>query len=316
MNLKPDTPLLELPDFGIANLSSAMSKKLATAVAGYANKNDLKLVNVEDLLNYFPMRYEDRSNLIQIDQLSPGLEASVEIHTRVSGGFRVGKNRARGAPALYIFEITGSDAERTRKPVVIWWFLSGKQAQHIVKYWQKKFDRGTRFVAYGKWEWDSRRNTFALKITKPDDELEILPDIEDSKEFGLLKSILDEKPIESESLENSPDRLNTASKHSTDDDENEDSHSPEFSMIHTARRVPVYRKLGQFQTKRLREIIFNILQKLDRSSVEETLPEDLCKRQNLVSRAQALEEIHFPPENASLVDYAKFRSAAQKRSDF
>jgi ATP-dependent DNA helicase RecG len=315
MKLSPQTPILDLPESGISNLSTAMSRKLAIAVASHASKSNLKDATVEDLLNYFPMRYEDRSNLIQINQLSDGLEASVEIHTRVSGGFRVGKNRARGAPALYIFEITGSDAERTRKPVVIWWFLSGKQAQHIIKYWQKKFDRGTRFVAYGKWEWDTRRNTYGLKITKPDDELEILPEIEDSEQFGLLKSILGDQSDEPRTLENVSERLKLTEIKPTDDDL-EDSHSPEFSMIHTARRVPVYRKLGQFQTKRLREIIFNILQTLDKSTFAETLPEDLCKRQNLISRAQAIEEIHFPPENANLIDYAKFRSAAQIRLIF
>ena len=134
-----------------------MSRKLAMAAANFANKTDLHDATVEDLLNYFPMRYEDRSNLIQIDQLYDGLEASLELYARVSGGFRVGKNRSPKAPALYIFEITASDVERTRKPVVVWWFVSGKQANHVINYWKRRFDRGTRFVAYGKWEWDARK---------------------------------------------------------------------------------------------------------------------------------------------------------------
>ncbi len=199
MKLKLQTPLLDLHKFDIADLSSVMSRKLAMAVAVFANKSDLIEATVEDLLNYFPMRYEDRSNLIQIDEIYEGLEASVEIYTRVSGGFRVGKNRAKGAPPLYIFEVTGSDAERTRKPVVIWWFVSGKQAHHIVNYWQKKFERGTRFIAYGKWEWDSRRNTYGLKITKPDDELEILPSFEDIENFGLLRNLLSDEEDSTES---------------------------------------------------------------------------------------------------------------------
>ncbi len=87
-------------------------------------------------------------------------------------------------------------------------------------------------------------------------------------------------------------------------------------MIHTARRVPVYRKLGQFQTKRLREIVFNILQNVDKSSIVETLPEDLCSRQKLIPRARAIEEIHFPPEKVSLLDYAKARSDAHLRLIF
>jgi len=38
------------------------ARKLALAVAGTANKHDAAEATVEDLLNYLPMRYEDRSN--------------------------------------------------------------------------------------------------------------------------------------------------------------------------------------------------------------------------------------------------------------
>ena len=140
------------------------------------------------------MRYEDRSNFLQIDELTVETEASVELFARVSGGFKVGKNRNPKAPPLYIFEITGGDAERTRKPVVVWWFIAGKQAHRIINYYQSRFTRGTRFVAYGKWEWDSRRNTFSLRINKPD-ELEILPTETDYNDFGLLKNLTDEKEL-------------------------------------------------------------------------------------------------------------------------
>ena len=87
-------------------------------------------------------------------------------------------------------------------------------------------------------------------------------------------------------------------------------------MIHSGRRVPVYRKLGQFQTKRLREIFYNILQNLDKKSINETLPEDLKNRQKLISRAEAIEQIHFPPENSSILEYEAARSEAHKRLIF
>ena len=297
-----------------------MARKLAMAVANFANKTDLTDATVEDLLNYFPMRYEDRSNLIQIDELYDGQEASIEIYTRVSGGFRVGKNRSKKAPPLYIFEITGSDVERTRKPVVVWWFLSGKQAHHIIRYWKKRFDRGTRFVAYGKWEWDARRNTFALKITKPDDEIEILPSEEDTETFGLLRNLLDDEE-DAGTRERGDAEIKTEDQKPKTEKEiekelREDAENPEFAMIHVGRRVPVYRKLGQFQTKRLREIIYNILQNIEKDSIPETLPADLSKRQGLIPRAKALEEIHFPPEDASLVDYVSARSNAHNRLIF
>ena len=292
------TPIIELHRHEIANLSLAMTRKLATAVASFAGKPDLSEATVEDLLNYFPMRYEDRSNLIQIDQLYDGIEGAVDLYTRVSGGFQVGKNRSPKQPKLFIFEITGSDLERTQKPVVVWWFVSGKNAFHIMSYYAERFKRGARFVAYGKWEWDGRRNTFSLRLNKPD-ELELLPDVSDPDAFGLLK----DQPAEDQPADK-------------DDYLLEDAGVPRLAMIHTARRVPVYRKLGQFQTKRLREIMYDVLQNLDRSTVPETLPADLCKRQKLISRAQALDEIHFPPETAMLSQYETFRSDPHRRLIF
>lgn len=305
MKLTLDTPLIDLHKHGIAKLSQPMSRKLALAVAGFSAKNDPGEATVEDLLNYFPMRYEDRSNFIGIDQLYDGLDASVEIFTRVSGGFQVGKNRSPRQPPLYIFEISGSDAARTQKPVVVFWFVSGKQSTRIINYYQDRFDRGTRFVAYGKWEWDARRNTFALKINKPE-ELEILPDPE---VFGT-------GAVKQDPEKTAEDQAAKGDGGSADEDLLEDTDNPEFAMVHTARRVPVYRKLGQFQTKRLREIIHAVVQKIDRTSVKEFLPADLLERQDLISRGQALAEIHFPPDDADLGAYAMFRSNAHKRLIF
>ncbi len=307
MNLSLNTPLIEIYKHEIAGLSSVMARKLALAVAGHTNKTEIYDATVEDLINYFPMRYEDRSNFLQIDQLSVEMEASVELFARVSGGFKVGKNRSPKAPPLYIFEITGGDAERTRKPVVVWWFIAGKQAHRIINYYQSRFSRGTRFVAYGNWEWDSRRNTFSLRINKPD-ELEILPSETDYNDFGLLKNLTEENETKDKG-QRTKDKLE-------EDELLEDTDNPEFAMIHSGRRVPVYRKLGQFQTKRLREIIFNVLQKLDKNSIKETLPEDLKQRQKLISRAKAIEQIHFPPENSNILEYENARSEAHKRLIF
>ena len=304
MKLTLDTPIIELHRYDVSKLSAPMARKLAMAVAGEAAKSDLTEATVEDLLNYFPMRYEDRSNLLPIDKLFDGLEASVELYTRVSGGFQVGKNRGPKAPPLFIFEISASDADRTKKPVVVWWFVSGKQAQHIISYYKKRFDRGTRFVAYGRWEWDGRRNTFALNIKKPD-ELEVLPDTS--------ANLLDEALLE---LDDGSSTASTSDDGNNDGDDFDETTDPEFAMIHTARRVPVYRKLGPFMTKRLREIVFGVIQKLDAASVEETLPAGLLKEQNLIRRSQALAEIHFPPEDSTIVEYEGFRSRAHRRLIF
>lgn len=304
MELNLNTPLIELHKFEIASLTQAASRKLALAVASISNRTDIYDATIEDLLNYLPMRYEDRSHLIQIDELYEGLEATLDLFVRVSGGFQVGKNRGPKAPPLYIFEVTASDIDRVKKPVVVWWFVSGKAAYRIVNYWKDKFVRGTRFVAYGKWEWDARRNTFSLRLNKPD-ELEIMPSEADYDSFGLLKNLEDEDSEHS----------NTQNPKSEDEDNLLDD-SNQFPMIHTARRVPVYRKLGTFQTKRLREIFYHVLQNIDERDFKESLPIELIDRQKLVSKFQAIKEIHFPPETASLAEYAGARSPAHKRLIF
>ena len=306
-----ETPVQELHKYGVAKLTAFAGKKLASAAANFADKGDPAEATVEDLLMYLPMRYEDRSNLTTIDNLYDGFEGSVELYVRVSGGFQVGKNRSFKQPSLYIFEITASDVGRTQKPVVIWWFLSGKAATHVINYWKERLTRGTRFVAYGRWEWDARRNTFSLKLAKPD-ELEILPGEPKVVEGGLLENLLSPDEPQKEVAAKAPEPpIDPA-----DEDLDEDTATPELAMIHVARRVPVYRKLGQFQTKRLREIMHDVLEQLDERSIAEKLPADLLKRQSLVTRYQALKEIHFPPENVSLVDYAKARSAAHLRLIF
>ena len=294
MTLSLRTTITSLSENEDTGLSKAMARKLAAAVAGIAGKSDLNDAVVEDLLNYFPARYEDRSNFISIDQLYDGIEASVEIYTRVSGGYRVGRNRGPRQPPLYIYEVSGSDRERTRKPVLVFWFISGKAGESIISYYNKRFAQGTRFVAHGKWEWDGRRNTFALKLAKPD-ELELLPPADTPLDF-----------TSNEDIAADADEVDLL----------EDLGRPEFAMVHTARRVPVYRKLGPFQTKRLREIMFAVLSQLDAKTVTDDLPAETRKRHSLIARSDALRQIHFPPDDVPVSDYEMFRSPAQKRLIF
>jgi ATP-dependent DNA helicase RecG len=290
-----ETPVLELPRSGIAKLSAAMAGKLAIALASHASKTDPSEVTVEDLLNYFPARYEDRSNFLAIDQIEDGMEAAVEIYVKVRGGFQVGKNRHPRQPPLFIFEISGSDAANKLKPVVVKWFVSGKQAARIVSYYENRFPRGTRFVAYGKWEWDARLQTFVLMVSKPD-EIEILPLSETGTTESLSAELLKQQSEADQLIEDVGD--------------------PSLATVHTARHVPVYRKLGDFQTKRLREIVYGTLQSVDSASVPDGLPAEVLERRSLITRAKALEEIHFPPDNASIAEYQMFRSPAHKRLIF
>jgi ATP-dependent DNA helicase RecG len=95
----------------------------------------------------------------------------------------------------------------------------------------------------------------------------------------------------------------------TDED---DSSEP----IHTGRQVPVYRKLGEIRGKQLRSIMHRVLQRVDLSAADDTLPDEACSRCDLISRADALRQVHFPPENASLDLYNRFASPAHRRLIF
>ena len=181
-----DTPILELARAGLPRFGPPTARRLGLALAALAGKRDAGEATVEDLLNYLPMRYEDRSNLARVADLRDGTEAALELYVRVAGGFQVGKNRGPKQPPLFIFEVTASDPERTAKPVVVWWFVSGRQAHRILAYHRQKFTRGTRFIAFGRWEWDSRRNTYSLRLGKPD-ELELLPGTWTPPEHALLR---------------------------------------------------------------------------------------------------------------------------------
>ena len=59
-----------------------------------------------------------------------------------------------------------------------------------------------------------------------------------------------------------------------------------------------------------------VLALLNDKDIEETLPADLRHRAQLISRAQALREIHFPPQDVSMMDYELSRSPAHVRMIF
>ncbi len=306
--VKLNTPVIELYRFGIPRFGQPTARRLALAVAQVSAKADAAEATVEDLLNYLPMRYEDRSNLAQIADLSDGVEASLELYVRVAGGYQVGKNRGPKQPKLFIFEVTASDPLRTGKPVVVWWFVSGRQAQRIIAYHRQKFTRGARFIAYGQWEWDTRRNTFALRLGKPD-ELEMLPGTWTPPERELLR--LAEENVDAQAEEESG--ANGDELLEEDDDSGAD---PALAAIHVGRRVPVYRKLGEFRAKRLREIMHAVLGLISDDAITETLPAELRSRQRLIPRADALRRIHFPTEDVPLADYERARSPAHLRLIF
>jgi ATP-dependent DNA helicase RecG len=285
-----NTPVEDLHNFRIARLGENPSRQLARALASQAHKRNSAEVTVEDLLTYLPMRYEDRSRSAAIRDLQDGMEASLDLTVTRARGYPIGGKGKFGRSKLFIFEVNGIDVDRTGRDVLVWWFVSGRRAFDIIKYYTAKLVRGTRFITFGRWEWDTKRNTYKLRLQRPADELEILATAEQQ----------DELP----NIETDPEQLE------------ENVSDPSLAAIHVARRVPVYRKLGDFNSKRVREIIHATLAQLDDKTIQETLPQDLLKRVQLIGRAQALREIHFPPPDASMSDYEQSRSLAHLRLIF
>jgi ATP-dependent DNA helicase RecG len=273
--LSLNTRILNLPESGIPQFGPQSARKLALALTQVSFGKDISGVTIEDLLNYLPARYEDRSSMVEIKHLYHGLEASLDLTVRISGGYQV-RNRRSFRQRLYKFEISAIDQQRTGRPVVVWWFISGARAQQIIAYYAKRLVPGTRFVAFGTWESDAQRGTYSLKLHKPD-ELELV---------------------------------------SVDDEESETETDPTLAAIHVGRRVPIYRKLGDFRTKRLREIVHQSLGRIADRGIEETLPADLQSRHKLIARKEALRYIHFPAADAPLDDYHNARSPAHRRLIF
>jgi ATP-dependent DNA helicase RecG len=292
-----NTPIAELYQYRLARFGQTISHNLAREVASHFGEKVYRDATVEDLLNYLPMRYEDRSNPAQIRDLADGMEASLDLAVKVAGGYQVRNRRSHGRSGLFIFEVTATDPDRSGRPVVVWWFVSGAHAHDIIDYYTKRFTRGARFITFGRWEWDKRRATFALRLNKPADELEMLP--------AAPGPANDDTDRTGENKANEAIGLDTV-----------DSGDPALAVIHTGRRVPIYRKLGEFSSKRVREIIHAVLSLLPDSAFPETLPADLRQRKKLIARAAAVRQIHFPPEDTPLAPYDQARSPAHLRLIF
>ena len=247
------------------------------------------------------MRYEDRAGLVRIADLEDAVETSVELFVKLAGGYQV-RNKRSFKQRLFIFEISATDRNHTGQDVVIWTFVSGPHAPQIIASYTKRFVRGVRFVAFGKWERDQRRRTFALRINKPD-EVEVLPPLEAMENESLLS-------------EHSPAAVASATNAQADSFAQDFDSDPALAAIHVGRRVPIYHKLGEFRSKQLREIMHRILAAISAQSIPETLPAELRRRQQLISRTAALRLIHFPAESVPLEKYECSCSPAHRRLIF
>jgi len=138
LSLELDTALTYLKGVGPARAAMLSGKGLDT---------------VEDLLHYFPFRYEDRSNLRTISQLAPGELATViaEVKTAKVAGIR--------RRHLGLFEAVMTDASGAT--FLAKWFHGAYLADRLTP--------GTRVALFGKIEFDSYRGE--IQMMHPETEL-------------------------------------------------------------------------------------------------------------------------------------------------
>src|SRR5712675_86994 len=175
-----DTKILDLHGAGVPRFGQKSARQLALALEEVSPGKDSGTVTVADLLNYLPARYEDRSSMVEIRHLYHEIEASLDLTVKVAGGYQV-RNRRSFKQRLYKFEVSAIDQQRTGRQVVVWWFVSGARAQQIISYYAKRLVPGARFIAFGKWEWDSQRGTYSLRLNRPD-ELALVAGTDDEED--------------------------------------------------------------------------------------------------------------------------------------
>ncbi len=92
---------------------------------------------------------------------------------------------------------------------------------------------------------------------------------------------------------------------------------PETAMLEVGRIVPVYESLGgaRLSSRWLRRVIHTILEAPGPRAAE-TIPSILCERMQIPDRAQALREVHFPPQGTKLTQLQGATTPAHQRLIF
>ena len=282
-----NTPIEDLHNFRIARLGHNSLSQARHTPSPHTHKKSSADATVEDLLTYFPMRYEDRSHPALIKDLQDGMEASLDLTVINAHGYPVKSQRGYGRPQLYIFEVSGIDAanDRKRSDRLVVCLRPSRLRDRQVLHRQAR----ARHALHHVWSLGMGSAPQHLQVTSA----------ETSRRARSHRSLPRQQQTRSD-----PEQVE------------ENVPDPALAAIHVGRRVPVYRKLGDFNSKRVREIVHAVLSLLDDKSIEETLPADLRHRAELIGRAQALREIHFPPPDASMIDYELSKSEAHVRMIF
>jgi len=138
MGLQLDSPMRFVPGVGPARARYLAEKGIHT---------------VEDLLYYFPFRYENRITFTPIKELRPGVTTCVQAEVATAGLVRFARSRLR------IFHLAASDNTGI---LYAKWFHAD--------YLQRLFKPGQRLVLYGKVEEDPYRPG-QLQMIQPQHEI-------------------------------------------------------------------------------------------------------------------------------------------------
>jgi ATP-dependent DNA helicase RecG len=89
----------------------------------------------------------------------------------------------------------------------------------------------------------------------------------------------------------------------------------DLGSVHTGRIVPFYEKTGTVTPNMQRKLVRQALDQLP-ASIPDVVPADMRQRLQLVPRRAAIEESHFPPNEAVVEELNAFRTPPQRRMIF
>jgi ATP-dependent DNA helicase RecG len=254
---------------------------------------DLKragLVTVEDLLYRLPFRYEDRSRMQPIASLRPGQKAAV-LGTITSA--HVATTRRRG---FRIFHAVLGDASGAIR--CTWMnqpFLADILRPHLP------------VVIFG----DVKLDSSGLHFLNP--EYELVSDETTGGYAGVRSGGASAPPggPDGPPLHVSPPRESPGRVDETGQSGDDDRHVG----LNMGRIVPFYEKTGTVTPNMQRRLVRLALDRVP-PTIPDALPADLRARLALVPRRVALEEAHFPPNDAAIEVLNAFRTPAQRRLIF
>jgi ATP-dependent DNA helicase RecG len=85
--------------------------------------------------------------------------------------------------------------------------------------------------------------------------------------------------------------------------------------LELGRMVPIYESIGALGPRTLRRLVWTALEGIG-SQIPDRLPASVVAKNNLVARAQAVHESHFPPKETDLATLCSFRTPGQLRLIF